>query len=91
MKMAIRDSMQKSESIRPRQTAGPPLLNARDYLIQGVLVGLVTVLAFIVGQVTGGAQTAFFFMLAGLLASGLISAVVLTVWGNVRRARQYRR
>lgn len=65
-----------------------PSLNARDNLLQGVFVGLVTVLAFIVGHVTGGTQTALVFMLAGMIASGLISGVVLMVVGMFRVARQ---
>jgi hypothetical protein len=68
-----------------------PSLNARDNLIQGAFVGLVTILAFIMGHVTGGAQTALVFMLAGLISSGLISGVVLMVVGMVRVARQQKR
>ncbi len=65
-----------------------PSVDARYYLLQGLFVALISLCGLIMGHTVGGAQTAMVFMLAGMVASGLLSGLALMVLGLVRVANR---
>ncbi len=91
--MENQESPQMSDYQKVAETVGMvPSLNVRDNVLQGIFVGLVTVLGFIFGYATGGStQTALVYMLVGLMGSGLLSGVFLMILGMMRVASQQKK
>lgn len=68
-----------------------PSLNAKDNLYQGLFVGVISLLSFVIGYALFGYEGGLGMLLAGLVGSALLSGGVLMVLGFVRAAKKANR